>query len=399
MRVAYLVNQYPGLSHSFIRREVQALERRGAEVLRYAIRPLGQGALSEEDRAEAERTVTLVRQGKSALARAFLGGLARSPGGALGALGDAVRLSHRSEAGLLKHLAYWGEAVILSSWLRRDGARHLHAHFGTNAAAVAMLAARLAGLPFSMTVHGPEEFDKPRMIGLPEKVERAAFACAVSSYGVSQLRRLVEPAHWDRIAQVHCGIEPAFHEGAGPGTEGGADFVCVGRLCEQKGQVTLIRAAARLKEAGHAFRLDLVGDGELRGLIEREVAGHGLEDEVRLLGWRSPSEVRASLLSSKCFVLPSYAEGLPVSIMEAFSLGKPVISTMIAGIPELVRDGENGWLVPAADEAALAEAMAAALAATPEERARLGAVGKARTLERHDVDDQAARLLALIEAA
>ena len=398
MRVAYLVNQYPGLSHSFVRREVQALERQGVEILRYAIRPLGQGALSPEDEDEAARTRTMLAEPKGGLIGAVLGGAARAPGRALGAFGDALRLSRRSEAGFLRHLAYWAEALALSRWLARDSAQHLHAHFGTNSATVAMLAARLTGLPFSLTVHGPEEFDKPRMIGLPEKIERAAFAAGVSSYGVSQLRRLVGPQHWDRIEQVHCGIEPGFYSGA-ERRAGGADFVCVGRLCEQKGQLTLIEAAGRLAKTGRAFRLDLVGDGDMRLEIEAAIAEHSLEDHVRLLGWQAPAEVRAALEGARCFVLPSFAEGLPVSIMEAFTLGVPVISTYVAGIPELVRDGENGWLVPAADEGALADAMAAALDADDEALARMGQAGRARTLARHDADNQAKRLKALFEGA
>ena len=398
MRVAYLVNQYPGLSHSFVRREVQALERQGVEILRYAIRPLGQGALSPEDEDEAARTRTMLAEPKGGLIGAVLGGAARAPGRALGAFGDALRLSRRSEAGFLRHLAYWAEALALSRWLARDSAQHLHAHFGTNSATVAMLAARLTGLPFSLTVHGPEEFDKPRMIGLPEKIERAAFTAGVSSYGVSQLRRLVDPDHWDRIARVHCGIERDFYEGAAPGG-GGADFVCVGRLCEQKGQVTLIEAAGALRAEGREFRLDLIGDGEMRGEIEAAVTRLDLGNHVRLLGWRNPAEVRAALEGARAFVLPSYAEGLPVSIMEAYTLGVPVISTYVAGIPELVRNGETGWLVPAADAGALADAMRAALTQDAGQRAAFGEAGKRRTLERHDIDAVAAQLSALFERA
>ena len=395
MHVAYLVNQYPGLSHSFVRREIQALERRGARVRRYALRPAKQGQLSAEDAPEAARTRTLLTRSKGRLAGDLLRAIAARPGAALRTLGTALALSRRSSAGLLRHLFYWGEAQILAGWLRADGAEHVHAHFGTNSATIAMLAGDAAGVPFSMTVHGPEEFDAPRALGLPRKIERAAFTVGVSSYGVSQLRRLVAPAHWDRIVQVHCGIEPGFYEGErGAAPRSGADFVCVGRLCEQKGQLTLIEAAGRLRAAGRRFRLDLLGDGEMRPEIEAAIARLDLRDEVRLLGWQSPREVRAALEGARCFVLPSYAEGLPVSIMEAYTLGVPVISTYIAGIPELVRPGENGWLVPAADAGALADAMTAALDADEATLDALGEAGRQRTLVRHDADDQARRLAA-----
>ena len=400
MRVAYLVNQYPGLSHSFVRREVQALERRGVHVDRYAIRPVGQGQLSAEDEAEAARTRTLLSSGKGELLAGVLRAVLHRPGGAARTLGTALSLSRRSSAGTLRHLFYWAEAQLIAGWVRDDGAEHVHAHFGTNSATIGMLAADIAGVPFSQTVHGPEEFDGPRGIGLPTKIERAAFTAGVSSYGVSQLRRLVDPSHWDRIAQIHCGIEPAFYEGAAADAEcKSADFVCVGRLCEQKGQLTLIEAAGRLRAAGRAFTMELLGDGDMRPEIEAAIARLDLGEHVRLLGWQSPTEVRAALERARCFVLPSFAEGLPVSIMEAYTLGLPVISTYIAGIPELVRDGENGWLVPAADAGALAEAMTAALDASDAERDRMGQAGRARTLERHDIDDQARRLEELFAAA
>ena len=396
MRVAYLINQYPGLSHSFVRREIQALERLGVTVHRYAVRPASQGALAPEDEAEAARTRTILTTPAPTLARAILGAGARRPGRAVRALGQALRLSRRSEAGLVRHLIYWAEALVVADWLKRDGARHVHAHFGTNSATVAMMAARVAGLRFSMTVHGPEEFDKPRMIGLPEKIERAAFTAGVSSYGVSQLRRLVAPEHWERIVEVRCGVEPDFYEGASTDDTAdageGADFVCVGRLCEQKGQLTLIEAAGALHREGRDFRLDLVGDGEMRGLIEAAIERLDLGGHVRLLGWRAPSQVRAALAGARCFVLPSYAEGLPVSIMEAFTLRVPVISTYVAGIPELVRDGENGWLVPAADADALANAMRSALDQTADDRTEMASHGYAMTLRRHRIDEQVVNL-------
>ena len=390
MTVAYLINQYPGLSHSFIRREVQALERRGLTIQRYAVRPAGQGQLSPEDEAEAARTRVLTTAPRGGIVRDALTSLLGRPGRSLTALAQAVRLGHRSDAGLVRHVLYWGEALVIARWLHRDGARHLHAHFGTNPATIAMLAAGMARVPYSITVHGPEEFDRPRALGLPQKIERSAFTAGVSSYGVSQLRRLVTPEHWDRIRQVRCGVEPGFAV-ARPtepkaDTPDGADFVSVGRLSEQKGQVTLIEAAGRLKAEGRAFRLDLIGDGELRGLVEETIRAHGVEDEVRLLGWCAPREVADALARCRCFVLPSYAEGLPVSIMEAFFAGRPVISTYIAGIPELVRDGENGWLVPAADAGALAEAMAEALDAAPERLSAMGEAGRARAQARHAID-------------
>ncbi|MEL6323986.1 MAG: glycosyltransferase family 4 protein, partial [Pseudomonadota bacterium] len=268
--------------------------------------------------------------------------------------------------------------------------------FGTNSATVAMLAAMLdEERTFSVTVHGPEEFDKPGLISLPEKIKSAAFVAGVSSFGVSQLRRHADFDDWDKLAQVHCGIERSFWEGAPAKQFGSKTFVSVGRLAEQKGQMTLVRACGLLKERGRTFSLRLVGDGELRGPLEAAITDLGLKDSVQILGWKTPTQVREEILKARAFVLPSYAEGLPVSIMEAFSLNTPVISSYVAGIPELVRPGENGWLAPAADEEALADAMADCLDASEQKLAEMGRAGKARTLERHDMDTIAAQLARL----
>lgn len=391
MKIAYLINQYPSISHSFIRREIEALERRGVEIFRFAIRASAHGAIAPEDRREAEKTRRIVGAGAAELFAAIASSLATRPAGALAAMALALRMGWRSEAGLARHFFYAAEALALAGWMRRDGLAHVHAHFGTNSATVAMLAARVNGARFSMTVHGPEEFDKPALIALPQKIRAASFVAAVSSFGMSQLRRLVEPEFWDRLRIVPCGVEKSFHEGAAPAPID-ARFVCVGRLSEQKGQLTLIEAAAEVKRRGGRFRLTLIGDGDMRGDIEAAIARQGLGDMVVLAGWKTPDEVRREIEACRAFVLPSYAEGLPVSIMEAMLLERPVISTYVAGVPELVIDGENGWLAPAGDASALADAMAAAMAAPATRIAEMGRAAKARALARHDIDEIAGRL-------
>lgn len=392
MTLAYLINQYPGISHTFIRREIQALERRGVAVARYAIRSSAHGLIAQEDRREAEKTRRIVGAPLGALAGAIVVSALTRPLASLAALANALRLGAGLDAGLFRHLLYFGEAMALAAWLRRDGADHIHAHFGTNSATVAMLAARVSGAAFSMTVHGPEEFDRAPKIALAEKIRRAAFVAAVSSFGRSQLRRLVEPEHWDKIVIVPCGVDKAFYVGEPTPITHASRFVAVARLSEQKGIPTLIDAAATLKREGRSFQLTIIGDGELRGVIETAIARLDLKPEVTLAGWKTPAEIRAAIEDAGVFVLPSYAEGLPVSIMEAMSLARPVISTYVAGIPELVVPGETGWLTPASDVEALAKAMADAMARAPAELGAMGRKGRARALARHDSDAAAAVL-------
>jgi colanic acid/amylovoran biosynthesis glycosyltransferase len=255
----------------------------------------------------------------------------------------------------------------------------------------------MGGPRWSFTAHGPEEFDKAKFIALPEKIRRADFVVAVSSFGRSQLFRNVSHDHWHKIKVVHCGIESAFYEHASaqPGAE--RRLICVGRLCEQKGQLLLIEAARQLSDRGTEFELVLAGDGEMRGDLETLIARYGLAKQVRITGWISSDQVRDEILAARALVLPSFAEGLPVVIMEAMALRRPVISTYVAGIPELVVPGEHGWLVPAGDVEALASAMQACLDASPQTIARMGAAARERVLERHNVDKEAGKLVGLIQ--
>jgi len=399
MRIAYLINHYPAVSHSFIRREILALERLGHEVLRISVRGWNEVPPGKEDQSEHARTRFVLRGGAGPLVLAFLRVLFSHPIRLANAIGLTWKLSRQADRPLPVHLVYLLEACVVVGWLRAAKTEHLHAHFGTNPAEVAMLARELGGPRWSFTAHGPEEFDKAKFIALPEKIKRADFVVAVSSFGRSQLFRNVSHDHWQKIKVVHCGIEPAFYEGASaqPGAE--RRLICVGRLCEQKGQLLLIEAARKLSELGTQFELVLAGDGEMRGELETLIDRYGLDEQVRITGWISSDQVRDEILAARALVLPSFAEGLPVVIMEAMALRRPVISTFVAGIPELVVPGEHGWLVPAGNVEALVAGMQACLDASPDAIARMGEAARARVLERHDADREAGKLAALFERA
>jgi colanic acid/amylovoran biosynthesis glycosyltransferase len=399
MKIAYLVNHYPAISHSFIRREILALERLGHEILRISIRGWTDTQRGAEDQLEQARTRYVLGGGAVPLLVSFLRILATNPAGLFRAIALTLKVGLRAERPLPVHLIYLLEACQVALWLRSEKVQHLHVHFGTNSAEVAMLAGELGGPPWSFTAHGPEEFDKPKFISLPEKIRRARFVVAVSSFGRSQLFRNVPHSYWPKIKVVHCGLEPAFYQTDAATAAGGERrLVCVGRLCEQKGQLLLIEAARLLAERGTKFELVLAGDGEMRGEIEALTAKYGLTDTVRITGWISSDEVRAEILAARALVLPSFAEGLPVVIMEAMALRRPVITTFVAGIPELIQHGEHGWLVPAGDLESLAGAMEECLRTAPEAIARMGESARQRVLQRHDVDKEAAKLAELIKA-
>jgi colanic acid/amylovoran biosynthesis glycosyltransferase len=418
VRIAYLINQYPKVSHSFIRREILALERLGFDITRIAIRGWGEEIVDDADLAERGKTRYVLQAGIPAIASAVFNAAVSRPAHLARAVALAAQMGWRAERPLPYHLIYLAEACLILRWLDASDAQHVHAHFGTNSAEVAMLVRALGGPPFSFTAHGPEEFDKAAFIGLAEKIRRAAFVIAVSSFGRSQLFRVVSHQHWGKIHVVHCGLEPAYFQtepaarsgGVGIGShEDGAsnqetypesrNLVCIGRLCEQKGQLLLIEAARRLAAAGTDFTLTLAGDGELRGEIEALIWQYQLGARVRITGWISSEEVQKQLIEARALVLPSFAEGLPVVIMEAMALRRPVISTYVAGIPELVHDGEHGWLVPAGDVGALLAAINRCLETPSDVLQRMADAAYEQAARLHNVDTESAKLIALIRGS
>ncbi len=399
LRVGYLVNRYPAASHTFIRREIRALERLGVEVVRYALRPGSPTFADPDDVLEQERTRFVVASGALPLLRAALYFLFARPRAFLAALATTFRIGWRSDRGIALHLAYLAEAALVATWARRDRIEHLHAHFGTNSAAIAMLVKQLSGLSYSFTAHGPEEFEKAGWLHLDAKLAMAEFAVCVSQFGRSQLMRWSRPDRWAKIKLVHCGLDEKFLAVATPPIPSAPLLTCVGRLDVEKAQLVLVAAVRRLRDEGLRVEVALLGDGPLRPLIERAIAAAGLRDAVTLFGWASGDQVKQQISSSRALVLPSFSENLPVVIMEAMALRRPVVSTYVAGIPELVEPDKTGWLAPAGDEVALALAIRAVVEAPIEKLTAMGAAGRERVSRDHDVLAEAAKLKKLFEAS
>jgi colanic acid/amylovoran biosynthesis glycosyltransferase len=399
LKIAYFINQYPKVSHSFIRREILALERLGFDVQRIALRGWDADVVDEADRQERDRTTYVLQSGIPGLLFAVLRMLVTRPLNFFKALGRAFSCARRADRSLPYHLIYLAEACRMVPWMNAFGASHVHAHFGTNSTEVVMLARLLGGPSYSFTVHGPEEFDKPEFIKLREKVRDAAFVVAISSYGRSQLYRWIDYEDWHKVKVVHCGLENAFHQVPAAPIPEAPRVVCVGRLCEQKGQLLLVNAISKLRKRGVAIELVLAGDGEMRGEIEDCIEQLKLQDCVSITGWISSDQVRDHILNARALVLPSFAEGLPVVIMESMALRRPVLTTYVAGIPELVRPGEGGWLFPAGDIDALAAALDEFLAVPHEMLERMGESAHVRVLKNHSIDVEAGKLAQLILAA
>jgi glycosyltransferase involved in cell wall biosynthesis len=398
MKIAYLMNQHPYASCTFIRREIAAMENCGVEVQRYSIRRPSTALVDPADLEEQKRTRTILDAGPLHLIAGLLGMALTRPGRWWRALGLTLCIGWGSQRGLLRHLVYLAEACLLLRWLHQSAVQHVHAHFATNSTTVAMLCHVLGGPPYSFTVHGPDEFDCPEALKLSEKIARAAFVVAISDYGRSQLFRWCSHEHWPKIHVVHCGLDDLFLGQAPTPIPADRRLVCVGRLSEQKGQLLLMEAAAKLAAEGLDFQILLAGDGPMRSEIEALVQRLGLENHVRLLGWQTGQQVREAILSSRALVLPSFAEGLPVVIMEALALGRPVISTYVAGIPELLTPGVNGWLVPAGAVQPLVDAMREALEASPRKLQEMGQAGAVRVAQQHNAVAEALKLIGWFQA-
>jgi colanic acid/amylovoran biosynthesis glycosyltransferase len=395
MKIAYLVNQYPKVSHSFIRREIAAIEASGLSVSRFSIRSCESELVDLEDKLELHKTQIVLSVGILGLLFNLFKVAINRPILWLRGLFLALKIGKSSSVGVLYHIIYLAEACILLNWFRESGITHLHAHFGTNPTTVAMLCQAIGGPPYSFTVHGPDEFDQAKSLALTEKINRAAFVVTVSNFSRGQLYRWCDHQQWKKIHVIRCGVDNYFLNCPTTAITSEPNLVCVGRLCEEKGQLLLLEAVKQLAAEGLQCNLILVGDGLLRLEIETLIADYGLEQHIKITGWASGAEVQKYIMNSRALILASFAEGLPVVIMEALALERPVVSTYVAGIPELVKPGVNGWLVPSGSVEALAEAMHQVLQFPTDRLEQMGQAGNASVKEMHNVVQEASKLINL----
>ena len=361
--LAYLINIYPAPSHSFIRREIAALESNGWRVHRFSHRRSGVAEPDPSDQAERLRTVFLLDAGACSMLGSVSMAIAARPAAAIAAFGRTLRMAWHGDKRFIAHVGYFVLACVLSRRLKGLGCRYVHAHFGTNPAAVALLARRLCGSSYSVTFHGPHEFVLPDRLNLGDKIAEAAFVAVVSQAGEQAIRNRY-PQHAAKVRLVRCGLDAIWFDDAPTPVPEARCLLFVGRLESQKNPVLLIDAAKRLYERGVRFQLTIIGDGSLRPDTERRIEESRVSHCVHLLGWTSQDQVRRHLLASRALVLSSDDEGLPVAIMEAFATGRPAIATDVGGVRELVETGVTGWLVPRGDVKALAYAMERCLAAS-----------------------------------
>lgn len=399
--VAYVTGEHPRVSHTFIQREMDALRARGVEVIACSIRRAGPEQLVDEVlRAEAARTFHVIEAARRPwrLLADHAAAFAASPRRWLSTLALAWRVRSPGLKGALWALFYFAEAGVLAAELKRRGARRLHNHFADSSGTATMLAAELAGLPFGFTMHGPTLFFEAPRWRLDVKIARADLAVCISRFCRSQGMLFSDPAHWDKLHIVHCGVDPALYDRPRRPAAGERRLLFVGRLARVKGLAVLFEAFAALRATRPDLVLELIGDGPDRAWLEARAAARGLSGAVRFLGYRPPEAVAEALAGADVFVLPSFAEGVPVVLMEAMASRTPVVATRVGGVQELVEDGVSGLTVPPGDPAAL-EAALARLLDDPDLRARMGEAGRATVTAEFDAAAEAAKLAGRMQAA
>lgn len=390
--VAYLTGDYPKVSHTFILREIEAVRAAGVKVIPCSVRkPAAAAFMGAEEAAARAETFYVIAAAKNPLTLLFahVGALLRAPGRWASTLALAVRMRSPGIKAFLWQLFYFLEAGVLADHLAKQNARHLHNHFGNSSCSVAVLAAKLAGIPFSFTEHGPAIFFEVDRWSLPEKIARAQFVVAITHFCRSQLMLFSDPRHWSKIAIVHCGLDPALYRREAPTF--GKRVAFVGRLDPVKGALLLIEAMAQVLKTHPDATLTLAGDGPARAPAEARARDLGITNSVHFAGFMTQSQVADLLANSDMLVLPSFAEGLPVVYMEALASRIPVVASRVAGVQELVEDSVTGFTVPPGDVATLADRMSR-LMSDPDLSARMGEAGRKAVEREHDITREGAWL-------
>jgi len=396
--LAYLVGDYPSRSQTFILREVEQLRLLGFSIHTASInRPKWR-----DDRVglaeEREISSTFYVASRSMLriafdhARTFLS----RPINYLAALWFAVWLAGSDFFLMLSNLFYFGEAVVLGSWMRSNQLQHVHVHHANATSLVALIAKRLFGITYSFTVHGPTEFFGIRSYRLREKIEGAEFVCCISSFCRSQLMKCCHVDQWNKFELCPLGVDPEQFPPRPVPSNRPSCLLCIGRLVPDKAQIILLQVLTRLRGKGYDLELVLVGNGPDRLLLEQMASQVGILPSVTFAGEVRQERIVDFLRAADLFIQPSFAEGVPVALMEAMAMEVPSIASAVGGITELISSGEDGIVVPASDIDSL-EATIALLLDNPYLRDSIGKAGRQKVLKQYNLKTNVERLASIYE--
>jgi colanic acid/amylovoran biosynthesis glycosyltransferase len=376
--IAYLLSQYPAINHAFMLREVRRLRELGLRVETASIRPPDRpfDQLTPIEQQEAGSTFYVTTGGWGAVLHAHLSALAARPAGYFRGLVAALGTGTRG-------ILYFAEAVVAGDWMMRGGLAHVHTHY---ASTVALIAARIFPVTLSVTFHGQAEFANPAAFRLAEKIQASLFCRAISLYGRSQMLKVTDWREWPKIEVSFLGVDTRefaprpFRRAPDPFA-----VAAVGQLAPVKGQHMLVEAIDLLVREGRRVHLRMVGDGPDRAGLEQDIARRNLGGYVTLEGYLNQDKLRESYAACDVLALPSFAEGLPVVLMEAMAMEIPCVATWVTGVPEIITHEVDGLLIPPGDAHALARALAR-LMDDEELRRRLGTQARVRIEEKFALD-------------
>ena len=351
MKLIYFCSELPGISHTFILREIETLRKSGFVISAVSVNPPRHlEKMHGSEKALAAETVYLKQMPLRRIVFSLARLTVRMPVRIIRMAWAAVSLALLGSPRNLKlWLGYFVEALLLVQVALQRNTRHIHVHFANPAATIALIASKSGIVSYSLSVHGPDVFYNVDSNLLRQKLAAATFVRCISHYCKSQLCRLLPYRNWSKLHIARLGIDPEIYSASPAPKNHIPELLCVGRLTANKGQHILIEACARLKAALIPFHLTFAGGGEDRGSLKRLASDLGLAADTTFTGAVGRDRVKALYETTDIFVLPSFAEGLPVVLMEAMAMGIPVISTRITGIPELVDSEANGFLVPPGD--------------------------------------------------
>jgi glycosyltransferase involved in cell wall biosynthesis len=386
IRIAYLVSRYPAISHTFILREICALRNLGFEIhvasINHIDRPIAQ--LTETERVEMSNTFYIKQAGIFGALTAHLQTFFTHPLRYLHGLWFAIRLGGSNLKKILYSFFYFVEAVMVGQWLKKHQMNHLHVHFGMAAATVGMITSRIFPVEFSLTIHGPDEFYDVYQNHLPQKIVYAKFICCISQFARSQLMMLSSPSYWDKFEISPLGVDPQVFFQTTPKNMSSPhifQILCVGRLVPVKGQFVLLQAVEHLIAQGRKLHVYFVGDGPDRHYLENTVQKNNLQPYITFAGAVNQDRILQFYHQADAFVLASFAEGVPVVLMEAMAMQIPCVTTQITGIPELIHPGE-GLLVAPSDVVGLTRAIAK-LIDDPEFSRKMGLAARVSVMQHY----------------
>lgn len=393
--LTYIIGTYPGLTTTFIDREVMALRGMGAQLQILSIRQPWTKLSAEQEALRKDVTYLLPIKWLP-LIISHLSYALTKPKRFFSTLVYLLTRPHPSLRARLMTFIHFMEGVYAAYTLRRAPGQHLHAHFIDRAATVALVASRLLDVPYSVTAHASDIYVNPVL--LKEKLANAKFVSTCTAYNRSYLSQFGKDLFNHKLLCIYHGLELERYVKVQRTKIGSPVILSVGQLQERKGLSYLVEACSFLGERGIQFECRIIGEGPLRPILQDQIQRLGLENFVRLLGALPHEEVIAQYQEATVFALPAILgkdgdrDGIPNVILEALSMGLPVVSTAHSGIPEVIEEGVNGLLVPPEDAKALSSALERVIC-NPEMQSAFGKAGRQIVADRFNPEKNARRLL------